>query len=49
LRQREQVASSWSGFAQNAAVTNGFRDLIVELWARRDDTHARPQGKVPRR
>src|SRR5712691_4950725 len=22
-----------SGFAQNAAVTNGFSDLIVELWA----------------
>jgi hypothetical protein len=21
------------GFAQNAAVTNGFSDLIVELWA----------------
>jgi hypothetical protein len=34
------------GFAQNAAVTNGFSDLIVELWGEADVTRAPRQGKA---
>ncbi|TML54783.1 MAG: hypothetical protein E6G15_05590 [Actinobacteria bacterium] len=37
------------GFAENAAVTNGFSDLLVELWGDADVTRAHLQGKAPPR
>jgi hypothetical protein len=38
-----------AGFGQNAAVVNGFSDLIVELWGDADDMLAPCPGKGLRR